>query len=235
MRRAVGHAAVSTIAVAAAFMLGVQLAPAAERLQIDDERQGRSSLEFVGRAEQNGLTIDIFGYVTHIADVDDAALFASSTAARNETTARVSFSATTTITQNFMILPLPSVPSLFDVDSAGFLKFWFNETPSGRTFDNPASFGTGTEVARHKLRLQDVVAALVGVDPSRGVVDGNGELCQQSVSPFRLAGETQRLGRRGLVQNVFTHGWTVRTSPNPPQSFTHVGGHTTPTGGDGRC
>jgi hypothetical protein len=133
-----------------------------------------------------------------------------------------------------MVLPLPALPSLFDVDSAGELAFWFSESPSGRTFDSPGSFATGTEVARHTLRLQDVVAALVGVDPSRGVVDGNGELCQQSATPFRLAGEMQRLGHRGLVQNVFTHGWTVRTSPSPPRSFTHFGGHTSPTG-DGHC
>jgi hypothetical protein len=230
MKRWAGWGFVSAAAAVAAFTLGIQLAPAAERLGIGDDSDGRSALEFVGRAEQTGASIAIFGYVTHIANLDDAALFVPSASSRNESTARLSFSATTTISQNFTVLPLPTVPSLFDVDSAGSLSFWFTEAPAGRSFAEPASFASGTEVARHTLHLQDVVAALVGVDPSRGVVDGNGELCQQSVTPFRLAGEMQRLGRPGLVQSVFTHGWTVRTNPNPPQSFTHVGGHTTPLG-----
>jgi hypothetical protein len=114
------------------------------------------------------------------------------------------------------------------------LTFFFAETPSGRTFDNPASFATGAPIARYHLRFQDVVAALVGVDPNRGVVDSNGQLCQQSATAFRLGGETHRLGHPGTQQSVFTHGWTVRTNANPPQSFTHFGGHTD-TLGDNRC
>jgi hypothetical protein len=235
MGRLLGLGGVVIVAVAAALLGGVQLAPAAEPTAAGDDGQGRTSLEFVGRAEQHGAGITIFGYVTHLAGVDDAVLFAApNAAARNETTARISFFATTTITQNFMVLPPPAQPSLFDVDSTGTLTFYFAETPSGRTFDAPSSFAAGTAVATNTLRFQDVVAALVGVDPSRGVVESHGELCQQSVVPFQLGGGVQRLGRRGLLQDVSTHGWTVRTSPNPPQSFTHFGGHASPLG-DGRC
>ena len=235
MRRLFGLGGALPVAVASAFIVGVQLAPAAERGDADDERQGRTSLEFVGRAEQNCPGITIFGYVTHVRGLDDALLFAAPTAAaRNETTARISFFATTTIAQTFMVLPLPTQPSLFDSDSTGTLTFHFVETPSGRTFDTPSSFASGTAVSTNTLRFQDVVAALGGVDPSRGVVESHGELCQQSVVPFRLGGEVQRLGRRGLLQDVSTHGWSVRTSPSQPQSFTHFGGRTSPLGQD-RC
>ncbi|MBV9603243.1 MAG: hypothetical protein JOZ87_41270 [Chloroflexi bacterium] len=136
--------------------------------------------------------------------------------------------------QNFMVLPPPNVPSLFDLDSSGTLTFYFTETPPARSFATPTSFATGVAVASNTVRLQDVVAALVGVDPSRRVIDGDGELCQWSSTPFRLGGEVRRLGHEGLLQKFASHGWTVRTSPSPPQSFTHFGGHTAPVG-DARC
>ena len=235
MRRVLWVGLLPTVGVAAALVVGVQLAPAAERGDLGDDRPLQSSIEFVGRSEQVGSSDTHFGYITHIAGIDDGELFSDpNPAARNETTAHLSFFATTSLEQNFMVLPPPATPSLFDVDWSGTLTFYFAETPPARSFATPASFASGVPVATHTVRLQDVVAALVGVDPSRGVVEANGELCQRSVTPFRLGGEVRRLGRRGLLQNISSHGWTVRTSPSPPQSFTHFGGHTAPIG-EARC
>jgi hypothetical protein len=165
--------------------------------------------------------------------VPEAALFATANpAARNENTARVTFTANTTISQSFMVLP--QSPTLFDVNSAGQLTFYFTDAPGPRLFDPPSGFNSGTPVAAYKVRFQDVVAALGGIDPNRGVVDGNGELCQTSASSFRIDGEMRRLGHIGTQQSIFTHGWTTRTNPLPPQSQTQFGGHTTVIG-DGRC
>jgi hypothetical protein len=235
MKRVLGVVGVSAVSVAVAVLVGVQLAPAEERGDLDRDARGGSSLEFVGRAEQVGPNITIFGYVTHVVALDDASLFApTNPPVRNETNARISFQAHTTISQAFQVLPPPDVSSLFDVDSSGTLIFYFREAPSGRTFSNPSSFATGAPVASYALHFQDVVAALVGVDPTRGVVDSNGELCQQSAVAFNLQGERRILGHPGAQQHVFTHGWTVRTSPQPPQSFTHFGGHTDSLR-EGRC
>ena len=241
-RRLFAVAGVSAVTTAVALLVGVQLAPAADRGNVGDDDRGSGSIEFVGRAEQNFLSISIFGYVTHASGLDDASLFATSNALlRNETNAHISFTASTTVSQAFQVLPRPEVSSLFDTDSSGTLTFYFSETPSGRTFSNPDSFKSPTPIASYALRFQDVVAALVGVnttDPAvsanRGVVDGNGQLCQRTVASFRLGDETHRLGHVGAQQSVFTHGWTVRTNANPPQSFTHFGGHTD-TLGDARC
>jgi hypothetical protein len=231
MRRVFGLGFLSALPLAVGLFLGAQLAPAAERGAVGDDHQSQTTLEFVGRAEQTGGSISMFGYVTHVAGLDDAALFATpNVLSRNEQTARITFFGTTTVTQSFMVLPPPAVPSMFDVDSTGKLTFLFMEVPNGRTFASPSSFASGTQIASESVRFQDIVAALVGVDPTRGVVDGNGELCQQTVNSFHLDGESQRLGHLGLAQHVVTHGWTVRTSPNPPQSFTHFAGHTTPVG-----
>jgi len=235
MRRVFWVGLPATVGLAAALVVGVQLAPAAERGDASDQRLSQTSLEFVGRAEQAAASVTEFGYITHIAGVEDADLFSDpSPAARNEKTAHLSFFATTTIAQRFTVLPPPAVPSLIDVDSAGTIAFYFSETPPARSFDTPASFASGTRVASHTVRLQDVIAALAGIDPSRGVVDGNGELCQLSVTPFRLGGEVRRLGRAGLLQNFSSHGWTTLSSPSPPQSSTQFGGHTTATG-EGDC
>jgi hypothetical protein len=223
LRRPAGLISASAVTVAVALLLGVQLAPAEERGDLGRDARDGSSLEFVGRAEQTGLTISIFGYVTHVAGLDDASLFATTNPLlRNENTARISFKAQTQVSQAFQVLPPPATSSLFDVDSAG------------RSFDDPSSFAAGAAIASYTLRFQDVVAATVGLDPTRGVVDSNGQLCQQSAVAFNLAGERHTLGHAGSQQHVFTHGWTVRTSPNPPQSFTHFGGHTDVLG-DGKC
>jgi hypothetical protein len=235
IRRLLTVAGVSALTAAVALFVGVQMAPAADRGDLGGDGHGRGSVEFVGRAEQNALAISIFGYVTHVVGLDDASLFATTSQfSRNETNARISFTATTKVSQAFQVLPRPAVSSLFDTDSSGTLTFYFAESPSGRTFDNPLSFESGSAIASYTLRFQDVVAALVGVDSNRGVVDSNGQLCQQSVNAFRLDGETHRLGHPGAQQGVFTHGWTVRTSATPSQSFTHFGGHTD-TLGDASC
>ena len=235
MRRVLMFGLLPSLVVATALVVGVQLAPAAERGGFGDEVPPPSSLEFVGRAEQAGQNVTEFGYITHIAGIDDAALFSDpNPAARNETTAHLSFFAATTIVQRFTVLPPPAVPSLLDVDSSGTLIFYFAETPPARNFATPSSFGIGVAVATHTVRLQDVIAALVGIDPTRGVVDGTGALCQLTATSFRLAGEVRRLGHQGLIQSFSSHGWTQLTNPSPPQSFTQFGGHTA-TMGDARC
>jgi hypothetical protein len=232
IRRRLGFGVVSVATIALALFVGAQLAPAAERGDFGAEPRV-SALEFVGRATQNGLGISIVGYVTRVAGVPEADLFATSNPlTRNENTARITFSASTTISQSFMVLP--QSPTLFDVNSAGLLSFFFSDVGAARSFDTPSSFASGTPVASYSVRFQDVVAALGGIDPNRGVVDGNGELCQTSASSFRIGGETRRLGHPGIQQRIFTHGWTTRTNPNPPQSQTQFGGHTTLIG-DGRC
>ena len=232
IRRRISFSVVSIATIGVLLFVGAQLAPAAEQGDFGVETRG-AALEFVGRATQNGLNISIVGYVTRIAGVPEGDLFATTNPlARNENTARITYSASTTISQSFMVLP--QTPTLFDVNSSGSLTFFVTDAPGPRSFDTPSSFGNETPIASYSVRFQDVVAALGGIDPSRGVVDGNGELCQTSGSSFRIGGETRRFGHPGTQQSIFTHGWTTRTNPNPPQSQTQFGGHTTAIG-DGRC
>ena len=233
IRRRVGFSFVSIATIAVALFVGAQLAPAAERGDFSAETRG-GNLEFVGRATQNGLGIAIVGYVTHVAGVPDADLFATTAnpAGRNENTARITFTANTTISQSFMVLP--QTPTLFDVNSAGTLTFFFTATPGARTFDPASGFDSGTPIAGNSVRFQDVVAALGGSIPiavsstvTASCVRHPGP---RSGLPARPAGS----GHPGTQQSIFTHGWTTRTNPHPPQSQTQFGGHTTVIG-DGRC
>jgi hypothetical protein len=159
----------------AALFVGVQLAPAAERGDSGDAA-GNTALEFVGRATQNGASISIVGYVTRVAGVADADLFATTNPlARNENTARITYSASTTVSQSFMVLP--QSPTLFDVNSAGSLIVFLTDAPGPRSFDAVASFSSSRPIAGYSVRFQDVVAALGGIDPTRGVVDGSSTDC----------------------------------------------------------
>ncbi len=226
IKRRLGFGFLSVAAITLAMFGGAQLAPAAERGDFGVDTPG-TSLEFVGRATQNGFSIAMSGYVTHVAGVSDADLFATADPlARGESNARITFSGSTTISQSFAVFGSGPSPTLFDVNSSGPLNFFFNE--SGGPSSSP------TPIASYSVRFQDVVAALGGIDPNRGVVDGNGEMCQRAAATFRIGGETRRLGHPGTQQSIFTHGWTTRTNPLPPQSQTQFGGHTTVIG-DGRC
>src|SRR5438552_3447775 len=135
-RRRLGFSVLSIATVAAAMFVGAQLTPAAERGDFGGETRG-AALEFIGRAIQNGPSITIVGYVTRVADAPEADLFATTNPlARNENTARITFSANTTISQSFMVLP--QSPTLFDVNSAGTLTFFFTDSPGTRTFGPPS-------------------------------------------------------------------------------------------------
>jgi hypothetical protein len=198
-------------------------------------RDGRNAVEFVGHVEQVGPKVETYGYLTHINGLADASLFtAASPLSRNEKTARFTFHGTATVSQGFSVLagaaagPPASAPSAFDTDSRGTLTFYFQQPGADRTFANPATFMMGAAVAGYTVRFQDTIAALVGVDPNRGVLSGTGELCQRSLKSFTLAGHTYQLGRAHLFQRFSTHGWSVRTGITPagPTSFTNLGGNT---------
>src|SRR5438105_4225577 len=106
MKRILGIAGVSAATAALALFVGVQMAPAAERGDLGDNGPGRGAVEFVGRAEQTGLGISIFGYVTHVVGLDDSVLFATTNPLlRNQSNARISFTAHTTVNQAFQVLP----------------------------------------------------------------------------------------------------------------------------------
>jgi hypothetical protein len=233
MKRLLGLGFLAALVTVLMIVAGATVAPAA-RPEIGVVRDGHTAIEFVGHAEQAGSSFDSYGYLTHIAGLDDAALFADPNPAnRNEKTARFTFRASAQVAQNFAVFagaaagPPPTAPSLFDVDSTGSETFYFGANGnSARSFTDPVSFTTGAVVATYGLRFQDAVAALVGVDPNRGVLSGTGELCQQSASPFRLGGQELRIGRVGLFQRIATHGWSVRTSATGPTSFTNFGGNT---------
>lgn len=196
---------------------------------------GRTAFEYVGRLAQAGLSLTGYGYLTHIDGVPDSALFATANPlARNEQTARVTFVAHALPSQGFQV-PNPSgTPALFALDSTGTETIFFSDKPSKRGWNDSASFARGTSIARYAVHFQDSVAALVPIDPNRGVVDVVGDLCQRSAAGFALNGEMLALGRTGLLVRTTVHGWSVRTSANGPSSVSMVAGNVVVTG-QGSC
>lgn len=238
MKRIIGAGALAVAIAGMLVVMGTTLAPAASpaaTAQVGTARDGRNAIEFVGHVEQVGLNVETYGYLTHINGLSDASLFATANPlGHNEKTARFTFHGTATVSQGVSVLAgaaagaPASAPSVFSTDSRGNLSFYFLQPGADRTFATPATFSMGTAVAGYTIRFQDVIAALVGVDPNRGVLSGIGELCQRSAKRFALAGHTYRLGRTHLFQRFSTHGWSVRTGITPagPTSFTNLGGNT---------
>jgi hypothetical protein len=232
MRRLVGLGLLAVLVAVLMIAASAAVAPAA-RSEIGIAGAGHTAVEFVGHVEQAGLSFDSYGYLTHIVGLADAALFSDPNPLnRDEKTARFTFRATAQASQRFAVLagavggPPPTAPSLLDVDSTGSETFYFS--PQGnttRSFTEPASFSSGGVVATFDLRFQDSIAALVGIDPHRGVLSGTGELCQRSAREFTLDGQELRIGRTGLFARSTLHGWSVLTSPTPT-SFSNFGGNT---------
>lgn len=196
---------------------------------------GRTAFEYVGRLAQAGLALTGYGYVTHIDGVPDSALFATANPlGRNEQTARFTFVARALPSQGFQVPNPAGTPALFALDSAGTETIFVSAKPGKRAWNDPATFGRGTPIASYAVRFQDSVAALVPLDPNRGVVDVVGDLCQRTASGFVLNGEQVALGRAGVLARTTVHGWSVRTSAAGPSSVSMVAGNVVVTG-QGSC
>jgi hypothetical protein len=106
--------------------------------------------EFIGRSDQNGSTITHYGYVTHAAGFADAALFFDPVN-RNETTARLTYFATTTLNSRHVLGNVITTAS-----EPGTLTFFARSSP-GATFGTPSSFAQGTPVVALALRYYNVL------------------------------------------------------------------------------
>jgi hypothetical protein len=234
MRRALSASLVA-LALALAATAGAGRAPAAGPRVVGAPSGGRLAIEYVGRLAQAGAQLTAYGYLTHIDGVNDADLFSDpNPRARNEQTARFTFVAAALPRQGFQVPNPAGTPTVFDLDSAGSETFYFSAKPAKRAWSEPATFASGDVIASYAVRFQDSVAALVPLDPNRGVVDIAGDLCQQSAPPFALGGENIALGKAGTLARTTAHGWSVRTSDVGPTSVSMVAGNVIVTG-KGSC
>jgi hypothetical protein len=189
----------------------------------DDDRRigvntrGATAFEFVGKIEQRGLEFSLLSYVTHIARVSSGSLFSGDDPfARAEADARVTIVATASGTARSIL------ENLFVVNGSGGAQFFLID--GGASFDDPASFSTGTEIANASIRMQDVINVQA---PQQGIATGVGDLTLEVTSPFDLDGESYVLGEPGVRYRLSFSGQGTLRDPETLESTVLIAGYGT--------
>ena len=182
-------------------------------------RDGETTLEFVGKVDQNGGSFTFIGYLTRVKGLDEASLFAGGdSTARTEKTARFTISGETTLTSRSI------VGKVFVVDSTGRLDIFFDETPSGSVdFTDPGSFSQGDLIASFNTNFQNSISVTA---PNEGISKGWGVLAQTRAEHFRLDGRRIQFGQTGQRQRVFAAGKGSKAAEDPIISEIFITGNT---------
>jgi hypothetical protein len=174
---------------------------------------GATVVEFVGRIAQEGENLTLYGYLTHVRGLPDAALFSQPGLDQSEQTARFTISARARIVRRSVL------DNIFATSSTGTLTIHSN--PSGGNFDDPSTFERGTAVATGAFRIQNVISVFA---PQQGLASATGELTQRSAARFSAAGRDYRFGKRGLRERVFLSGAGTLLDPALPRSVIAIAG-----------
>ena len=183
---------------------------------------GQVAWHFVGRIDQDGLEFTAYGYLTQVAGLDAGDLFTTS-GDHNEDNAVFS------VVMESAESSRSKLNNVTVVDVTGTARIFLNESPD-RTFGDPASFATGTEVGAASVTGQNIL----NIDPEnrdKGVAAASAELTQTSATRFTLGGTERQLGREGLIERLSLSGQGVRSDPNGPKSAIEVAGTMTITSG----
>lgn len=180
----------------------------------------QNAFEFIGRIDQNDLDFSGFGYLTYIKGFGIDDIFTDSLL-QSEDTARFTYVATATLTSRAILT------EVFVINAEGYMTIYFDETPYGRSFDNPASFASGVPIATTSMRYHDI---LLVQSPNRGLASGVTELTQLGASAFNLSGQDYQFGKPNQFYRLTSIGNATRTNADPPVSFVLLAGNATTTG-----
>jgi hypothetical protein len=146
--------------------------------------------------------------VTRLDGVDPSALTESGGSEISEKDARVTFVFDTDLTSRAV------VGNSFAVATEGTATFYLDDQP-GADFKDSASFASGDEVAKGKLRVTDVVTVYA---PDSGIATATGSLELEDASSFELDGEDASIGESGDEFRVTLTGRGTRTDALIPES-----------------
>lgn len=209
-------------AIATIFLLSLPFAAypqaAGGASVVGDAPDGANALEFIARSDQDGMTVTHYGYLTHISDLPDEALY-SNPGVRTEATARFTFSATTKLTARHLL------GNIIATAAVGKLTIYFNQAPWA-DFTNPASFTNGQPIATFSVRFQNILNVQ---SPDLGESTAVADLTQLQARSFTLDGRNHRLGQPALVARLFATGRGTRTQVDPPKSSFLLAGNITVT------
>jgi hypothetical protein len=180
---------------------------------------GEIAFEVFGSILQAGTALTGYGFLTRVAGVPEASLFAGPN--RSEATARLTFFATATVSERFVR------PTLFSVAALGRLSVFLHPNGGG-TFDTAQSFAGGTRIATYTGRF---VNRLTLIATNQAINAMRGELDQTQAAAFTLAGRRRRFGRSGVRLRLTATGpGTRNTDPTTPRALFDVAGELTVIG-----
>jgi hypothetical protein len=174
---------------------------------------GRNAVEVVGALVQDGDALTGHGFLTRIAGLSDALLYAGDP--HGAATARFTFSSSA------RVVSLVAQGSVFVATGIGTIDF-FLDRDGGGDFATPATFADGTRIARYDARFQNVLTVIA---PDRAVISLEGELVQRQARQFTLGGRRYRLGRRRLRERLSVQGLGTRTDATVPRAGFDVAGY----------
>lgn len=188
--------------------------------QVGVGTSGRNAFEFIGRIDQDDVDFNGYGYLTYIRDLTNAEIY-SDPVNPSESTARFTYAATATLTSRAVLT------EVFALDSQGTITFYFTQNPPTRSFDNPASFASGTPIATASIRFQDI---LLVQSPNKGLATGVSEMTQLDATAFTLNGQSYQFGQPNSIYRLSSVGNGTRTNLDPLTSFVLLAGNAVTSG-----
>ena len=164
---------------------------------------GTTTVEFRGRVTQSGQSFTSYGYLIRASHADQGDLF-SGTALSEKTALLTAYA-----TGDLRARTTDDVVHALDI--VGTMTVYQRSSP-GATFDDPASFKTGTSVARYNMTLQDILTVIA---LNTGLPTLTGDMVQTAARALSgpLAGQT--FGRNGTRLRFFATGLGHKTDDAP--------------------
>ena len=204
------------VVIALGLVLGVAQAQSSPT-EIGVAFAGQNGIEFIGRIDQTLFNLTSYGYITYLGEMPGNLLFSPETLAmfRSENSARFTFMATGTADGR------SNYENIFAATTSATFNIYYNETPANASFDDPASFTTGTLVATFEGRLYSMLNVQ---EPNIGVLLVHSDTVQTEAVPFTLAGESYQLGHPDQLARFTLFGQGFRSSTEPLAAHYHVAG-----------
>ncbi|HEY7032485.1 MAG TPA: cupredoxin domain-containing protein [Thermomicrobiales bacterium] len=191
-------------------------APTGPATIVGGATDGNNALEYVGRLDQRGADLTIYGYLTHIAGLEDTQLFADADPTNwNEGTARFTFVGNGKVTSRAVV-----ENEVIATTAEGSAKFFLNDSGGG-SWEVPESFLSGTQIAEANVRVHDVLSVY---DTAKGIANGDASLVWTSDDPFALDGQNYQLGKVDGKHRLTFSGLGTLQDENGPRATISIGG-----------
>jgi hypothetical protein len=148
-----------------------------------------NAVEFRAHFTQTGATgqnFEAFGYLTRVAGLADAELFAGAPAGPGT-------ALFTAVASGALVNRVHDGGAVHSLDVEGTLTVYQRSAPGAR-FDDPASFKVGIPVAQFAVTLQDVLTVIA---PGKGLPSLSGALRQTAAERLASAPAARRFGQVG--------------------------------------